>query len=161
MASFDESIKTVLANEGGLVDNPADPGGLTNWGISQRAYPNLDIRNLTREQAIAIYRRDYWFPLYDQIASQGLARKILDLGVNMGTVTAVRLLQRGLGYLCAGPVVEDGNFGPRTLDFVNGADEQRLLQELRARAAKKHHDIAVANVDAERFILGWFRRDAQ
>jgi len=57
---FTAAVTTLLEVEGGYVDNPSDPGGRTNWGISQRAYPGLDIRSLTREDAVSLYRRDYW-----------------------------------------------------------------------------------------------------
>ena len=48
MAGFDDAVEIVLQNEKGYVNDPADPGGETNWGISRRAYPHLDIANLTR-----------------------------------------------------------------------------------------------------------------
>ncbi|MBI5843910.1 MAG: hypothetical protein HZB23_04475 [Deltaproteobacteria bacterium] len=48
-----------MAHEGGYVNDPADPGGETRFGISRRAYPNEDIKALTRERAAEIYYRDY------------------------------------------------------------------------------------------------------
>ena len=59
-SSFDLAIPIVLENEGGYVNDPADPGGETKYGISKRSYPALDIKNLTVEQATAIYLRDFW-----------------------------------------------------------------------------------------------------
>ena len=58
--SFDEIIEVVLHHEGGYVNDPKDPGGETNYGISKRAYPDVDIKNLTEDGAKDIYRRDYW-----------------------------------------------------------------------------------------------------
>jgi lysozyme family protein len=58
-----ESLKFVLDHEGGYVNNPSDLGGETKWGISKRAYPNLDIKNLTPQQALDIYTKDYWLPI--------------------------------------------------------------------------------------------------
>ena len=81
MADFNIAIETVLANEGGICNVSGDPGGLTNFGISQRSYPNVDIRNLTRDAAAAIYRRDFWH--YDAVESQLMATKIFDMAVNM------------------------------------------------------------------------------
>lgn len=57
---WDRAIDFVLKWEGGYSDNPNDPGGETNYGISKRSYPQLDIKNLTRDQAVTIYQRDYW-----------------------------------------------------------------------------------------------------
>ena len=58
--NFDIAFDRLMGHEGGLVDHPNDPGGLTKFGISQRSYPNIDIRKLTREDSKAIYRRDFW-----------------------------------------------------------------------------------------------------
>jgi lysozyme family protein len=87
MADFNISIETILTNEDGYVFNPNDPGGETNYGISKRAYPNLDIKNLTRDAAKEIYRRDFW--RYDSIVNQDVATKIFDIGANQGPITAV------------------------------------------------------------------------
>lgn len=155
MASFDQAIGVVLAHEGGYVFNPADPGGETNFGISKRAYPNLDIKNLTEDQAKEVYRRDYW--RYDGITNQDLATKIFDMAVNMGPPTAHRLLQMALNGLGQGVGV-DGVFGPQTLAATNGIDPAALLRELRARAAVRYADIVVGNHAERTFLLGWMRR---
>jgi len=62
---FDTAFTRLLGHEGGYTNNPADPGGETNWGICKRSYPLLDIKNLTREQAAGIYYKDFWQPLAD------------------------------------------------------------------------------------------------
>ena len=80
-------IMSTLEVEGGLVDHPNDPGGLTNWGISQRAYPDLDIRELTREEAIAIYHRDYWLPIPDTLPD-AMRWMLFDCAVNHGLKVA-------------------------------------------------------------------------
>src|ERR1700676_2468756 len=117
MADFNLAIDTVLTNEGGLSENPSDPGGLTNFGISQRSYPTVDIRNLTRETAAAIYQRDFWH--YDAVQSQPMATKIFDMSVNMGHA-AIRILQTCLG------VTVDGIWGPGTCAAVNAAGDSLL-----------------------------------
>lgn len=60
MTNFQIAIKFVLEREGGYVADPLDAGGETNCGISKRTYPNIDIKNLTLADAMAIYERDYW-----------------------------------------------------------------------------------------------------
>ena len=60
MTLWEAAITSLLKHEGGWVHHESDPGGETNWGISKRSYPHLDIKNLTREQAVAIFERDYW-----------------------------------------------------------------------------------------------------
>jgi lysozyme family protein len=53
--AFDKAFDRLMGHEGGYTDNPKDPGGETNWGISKRSYPSVDIKNLTREQAGVLY----------------------------------------------------------------------------------------------------------
>ena len=156
MADFSKAIGFVLANEGGYANNPSDPGGETNFGISKRAYPYLDIKNLTRDDATAIYQRDYW--KFDGLASQRVATKLFDACVNMGPSAAVRLLQLSLGALEVGPVVADGKIGPETIAHANAADEEKLVDEFKARLAKFYADEAVNGTGMAGFLLGWLRR---
>lgn len=151
MADLKLAIDFVLTNEGGLVNNSDDPGGLTNFGISQRSYPNLDIRNLTREEAEEIYRKDFW--RYDGLLSQRVATKLFDAHVNMGPVRAVRLLQQAIGSLEAGPLVADGLYGSHTQECANAADEGKLVDEFKARLCKYYVDL-----NRPEFLLGWLRR---
>lgn len=98
--SFDTALAFVLAREGGLVDNPNDPGGLTNLGISQRQYPNVDIRHLTVAQAGALYRRDYWLPAGCDRLPDAPALVVFDSAVNCG-------VPRALEWLRTTPTPED------------------------------------------------------
>jgi len=148
MSNFDEAIEFVLANEGGLSNDPADPGGLTNFGISQKQYPALDIKNLTREDAVQIYQDDYWNKFqYRDITSQRVATKLFDAAVNMGPVRAVRLLQLAVN------VQADGVLGVQTIAAVNAADEGSLMDEFKAQLAKYYCDL-----NKPEFMLGWLRR---
>ena len=102
-------IEFVLKSEGGYVNDPHDPGGETNYGISKRAYPNLDIRNLTKAQAILIYRRDYWDKVQGDYLPCGLDLVALDAAVNSGVGQSTKWLQRAV------KVKDDGVLGPKTL----------------------------------------------
>lgn len=99
MAELTEAmLDRLLEHEGGLVNHPKDPGGLTKFGISQRAYPREDIRGLTPARAKQLYRRDYWDqPGWSQIPDPGLAEQVFDMGVNAGPGRAFRLLHRVVG----------------------------------------------------------------
>lgn len=148
MSAFDDAIGPLLAHEGGLVDDPKDPGGVTKFGISARAYPHLDIRNLTREQAVAIYKRDYYDALRCDALPPRLARAVFDCAVNQGQGAAARLLQRAAG------VAEDGKIGPGALAAVQRADPDGLVRDFFAYRA-----IAYAAASGwDRFKLGWMRR---
>jgi lysozyme family protein len=83
---------SIIGHEGGYVDHPSDPGGETNWGISKRSYPTLDIKNLTREQALEIYRRDYWDRIPEDLP--GVVRWFtFDCAVNHGVGRALEWLK--------------------------------------------------------------------
>lgn len=156
MANFDEAIRTVLENEGAvIVDDPKDPGGLSRYGISHRSYPTVDIRNLTEDQAIEIYRRDWWH--YDGIIDQRVATKILDSCVNLGEHAAIYLLQE----IVLQVVKPDGLFGPVTEDCLNRMDPQALLTAYRAKLVAHYEDIVEANPSQVKFLKGWLARAAQ
>jgi lysozyme family protein len=145
--SFDRAIPLVLKFEGGYVNDLRDPGGETNWGISKRAYPDLDIRGLTEAQARAIYRRDYWQPLRCDDIPWPLSLAVFDAGVNQGLQAATTMLQRVVG------VTQDGRLGPVTLRAVNRAGPDATANYLTERALRYQ---GTRNFD--RFGRGWLRR---
>lgn len=106
MITFDAAFDRVLGHEGGYVNDPNDPGGETKWGISKRAYQHLNIASLTRDDARAIYRRDFWQPLERAGVPPALLFQVFDFAVHSGSGTAIRALQRALD------VAPDGHFGP-------------------------------------------------
>ena len=113
MLNYRTMIDRILSHEGGYVCDPRDPGGETNWGISKRSYPGLDIKALTREQAIALYERDFWTANKLNQLPPPIAFQVLDFGINSGVGTAIRALQRSVG------VADDGRIGPHTLEAVS------------------------------------------
>jgi len=119
--SFDKLINRVLSHEGGYVNHPDDPGGETNWGISKRSYPYLDIKNLTRDEAIAIYRKDFWLRVSGDVLPEAFAFQALDAAVNHGIETPVRWMQR------AANVADDGIIGPVTLAAIKATSPADLV----------------------------------
>lgn len=83
MTLWEAAITTLLKVEGGYVNDPRDPGGETKYGISRRSYPNLDIARLTREDAVAIYERDFWTPIPADLPD-ALRWMAFDAAVNHG-----------------------------------------------------------------------------
>lgn len=118
---FDTVINRVLGNEGGYVNRADDPGGETNWGISKRSYPDVDVKNLTREQAIEIYRADFWAKVDGAELPEALMFQAIDFAVNSGCETAVRYLQLAAG------VADDGHVGPATLAAMKAMPPAVLL----------------------------------
>ena len=124
--SFDTSFDRLMGNEGGYSNDPADPGGETNWGISKRSYPNIDIRNLTREQAKEIYRADFWQRARMGDYDPAFAFQVFDFAVNAGIETAVRKLQLAAG------VADDGHVGPVTTAAVKAMSVTDLIMRFTA-----------------------------
>src|SRR5512140_2443201 len=94
---FDRAIEVVLAHEGEtFTDLPMDHGGPTKFGIAQRWNPDVDVRSLTREQAIEIYWGRYWQGHGYERLPETIAIKVFDLAVNLGEQTAVTCVQRAL-----------------------------------------------------------------
>jgi|SRR5712675_637872 len=158
MTDFTKAVDYVLLAEGGYSFDAADAGGETNFGISKRSYPGVDIKNLTRDGAIAIYKKDYWDAnQLGAVSDQDVALKVLDLLVNMGAHSGAQVVQKALCGL--GHTVEvDGVFGTNTIAACNQVDSVKLLQELRAQAALRYVEIVLAKPEQKKFILGWLRR---
>ena len=110
---FDKALNILFENEGGYVNDPDDPGGETKFGISKRSYPDIDIKNLTQEQAKRIYRRDFWKPCACDRYPDALSVAVLDYAVHSGKRRAIKDFQRSLG------VVVDGISGSQTIGAAN------------------------------------------
>ena len=146
------AIQKTLVHEGGYVDNINDRGGATNMGIEQRDLPNVPIKDLTVEQAVAYYQEHYVKPLYAQIEDQFVGEKLFDLGVLFGIGTAVKIFQLILG------VTDDDVFGPGTLQATNSADPTSLLATYKAAMVTHAINIANASPNDREFLVGWIRR---
>jgi len=147
MDKLERCLEAVLAEEGGLSNIRKDPGGLTKYGISQRAYPTLNIAALTVEQAKAIYQRDYWNPINGDNLPTGLDLTLFDSAINQGPVTAIQLLQHAL------QIKADGRLGPITLAASFKA-MPNLLDDFDAERALRYE----FNRNEEVFGRGWYRR---
>lgn len=129
--NFPRALKFVLAHEGGYSNNPKDPGGETNFGISKRAHPSVDIKALTPGAAGAIYLAEYWvaagcdqrlYP-YDVVT--------FDTAVNMGVARAVELIE---------------------------AEGERNWRDLLISRINWYADAAMANRRKKLFLHGWVNR---
>lgn len=145
---FDMALAFVLNVEGGdmLTDDPSDPGGLTRWGVSQRAHPDVDVANLTREGAESIYRAHYWDRCQCDKFTPEIGIALFDAAVNQGPDKAIRVLQRALG------VDHDGIVGPETLEAAERSIPSELLIQFLSRRAVEYSEGSI------RFRRGWFVR---
>ena len=148
---FETAIERILDHEGGYVNDPRDPGGETQWGISKRSYPEVNIRALTREGAKALYLRDFWQPVVDTVADSALRFQLLDAAVNHGMGNAVRFLQRAIG------VADDGHWGPLSHAALGRMDAHDV--HLLFMAERFEFWCKLAKFDA--FGRGWTLRGAK
>ena len=152
MTAFDKAFAIVIGEEGGYVNDPNDPGGETKYGISKRAYPTVDIANLTIDTAKAIYQRDYWTKVRADELPGCVAAMVFDSAVNNGVGRAIRLLQMAVG------VIADGEFGQGTMTavkvFLAGRPASALMVEFQARRMVYMADL----YNWHDYGLGWSRR---
>lgn len=167
MVDFNKVCSDVtLWFEGGLVDDPDDPGGLTNFGITQSTVDDLklgyDVRNLTVAQAVEFY--EVWFWEYyscDLLIDQVVAAKVFDMLVNI-TDEAVLMVQSALNILYDSPVVVvDGRLGPITAKYINHIESslmQRFLLLVKRNQRAFYLEQATKRPVDEKFLKGWLRR---
>ena len=153
MKNFEEIIKQVLKHEGGYVNDPKDLGGETKYGVTKRFYPDVDIKNLTIEQATEIYRKDYWDKNRVESLPQELWYIFFDMCINMGRGTAVKILQRAANSRGRNISV-DGGMGPATIGALGGVEVERV----RAYRVKYYSDLVTKKPEQDKFYFGWFRR---
>ena len=152
--TFEEIIEQVLEHEGGYVNDPHDAGGETNFGIAKRWYPNVDIKNLTKEQAKKIYHQDYWRPAKCDEVPPKLRHIYFDMCVNFGRRGAVKVLQQAANSITRNKIDVDGGIGPATLNAIKNLSVDRV----RAYRVLRFADIVNRKPEQERFWFGWFRR---
>ena len=157
LVKFDDIIEKVLEHEGGLVDDPKDAGGLTNMGISQRAYPDEDIRGLTVERAKELYKRDYWDRYRTGSLPDRLRHIYVDMCINMGGGRAIKILQEACNSKNATKIDVDGGIGPATIKAATNVEPFRL----RAYRVMFYAELVMKKPEQERFWVGWFRRSCE
>jgi lysozyme family protein len=150
MTWFDQCFDKLISHEGGYVNDPRDPGGETKYGISKRAYPQVDIKNLTLDAAKAIYKRDYWDRAQCDKLPPQLAYLLFDAAVNSGIGQAIRFLQRAVN------LADDGVIGPMTLAAVGRVDAEAIS----ARFLGQRLEFMTKLTTWDTFGKGWARRIA-
>jgi lysozyme family protein len=166
---FLRCLKFVLKWEGGLSDDPDDPGGRTYRGVTQARYneyrkakglPLQDVAKMTEQEMREIYWVYYWQPVKGDEFAYPLALAVFDTGVNMGTVTAIRLLQRAINDLLPQEkwVAVDGKLGPQTITAAKSLNAKTLALKLCDRREERYHAIVRANPKLGKFLRGWLNR---
>ena len=161
---FKEVVEKVIQLEGGFVEHPADSGGPTKYGITERVARKYgyqsDMRDLSIFEAKEIYRMAFW-EKYDlnKIEDNQLAGRVFSFGINAGMSTAIRKLQEGCNLLTGDDIAEDGLIGAETLQAVNSFGRpERILNTLKALQAEYYLDIVRNNQTQHIFLAGWLNR---
>lgn len=158
--AFERAVEYVLkpGHEGDeLSQIPGDPGGLTRFGLSQRQYPALDLSKITRDQARALYRRDYWDRFGFGLLPATLACHVLDFGVNHGPEDAIRFMQRAL-RACGIQVSDDGVIGIQTKAAFVSADERIVIAAFQGMRDSFYRSLALHRPEEAGALHDWVWR---
>lgn len=161
MDRFDACLAVVLRFEGGYSDDPSDPGGATNHGVTQRAYdafrdalhdPRRAVIAIEDGEVKAIYRADYWLRTHCDVAAAPLDLALFDSAVNSGPTQAARWLQHALG------VTADGRIGPQTLTALRLCDPREVAVLVIDQREAFDRDLAKHRPTLAKFLRGWLHR---
>lgn len=149
--TFDTAFTRLLGHEGNYSNDPKDPGGETKWGISKRSYPNLNIKDLTQDQAKAIYLSDFWSKVNGDNLPSAVMWNLFDFAVNSGISTAIRYLQKSVG------VADDGHWGPMSQAAAEKMGENDMVMLLVANRMEFQAKLSTW----PSYGKGWTNRNAQ
>jgi lysozyme family protein len=130
--NWDACFTMVLKHEGGFVNHPKDPGGMTNLGVTRTNWElyldhdvtEADMRALTPEMVKPFYKKNYWDRIRGDELPSGVDYAAYDLAVNSGTGRAAKYLQQIAG------VTADGVIGPRSMEAIKKCDAEDVVDEI-------------------------------
>lgn len=160
MPDFYKAVGRTLEFEGGYINDPDDPGGETNFGISKRAHPEVDIKNLTRLAAQNIYKSEYWNPIkaYNFLDRyQLLVESVFDFAVNAGVRRASKYLQAATNDLRAQRIEVDGYIGWVTIGAVHQIDAVKMANYYNLLRLKYYRKLS-RNRIRRKFLYSWIVR---
>lgn len=160
--NFDLCVTLMLAHEGGFVNHPKDPGGMTNLGVTARVWEEWlgrpvsekEMRALTPTMVKPLYKRKYWDACRADELVSGVDYAVFDVAVNSGPGRAIKILQSCVG------VPADGGFGPTTMAAVaqfKGESAKMLIEDYCAKRLEFLQSLRTFPT----FGKGWSRRVAE
>jgi len=158
ISNWQKSFELMLKSEGGYVNNPADPGGMTNLGVTKATWENwvgresdeAEMRGLTPEKVEPLYKKKYFDAVRGDELPMGLDYLMFDFAVNAGAGRAIKTLQTAVG------VTPDGGFGPMTMAAVQAVDPVELIE----RFSQAKEDFYRSLTTFATFGKGWLNRVA-
>ena len=155
MASdYKECLDLVLKSEGGWVNNPNDPGGETNLGVTKAVWeeyvghPVTTMKNLTKDDVAPLYEQKYWRACYGEVLPRGLDFIVFSMGVNAGPGRSVKLLQQSIGC------VPDGVIGPATRSLICASNTATLIAKFSEVRREYYRSLKTFPI----FGKGWLSR---
>jgi lysozyme family protein len=157
-SNWQKSFELMLKSEGGFVNHPSDPGGMTNLGVTKATWENwvgresdeAEMRGLTPEKVEPLYKKKYFDAVRGDELPMGLDYLMFDFAVNAGAGRAIKILQTAVG------VTPDGGFGPMTMAAVQAVDPVDLIE--RFSQAKENFYRSLTTFAT--FGKGWLNRVA-
>jgi lysozyme family protein len=157
--NYDHCLEMLLEHEGGFVNHPEDPGGITNLGVTKKVYEEWverevseqEMRDLTKEDVALIYKRNYWDRCKCNSLDSGVDFSIFDWAVNSGTGRAAKALQKIVG------ATADGAIGPATLSLVSNHGPENLIEEIYHQRQMFYESLNTFDT----FGRGWTRRNKE
>jgi len=158
ISNWQKSFELMLKSEGGYVNNPADPGGMTNLGVTKATWENwvgrasdeAEMRGLTPEKVEPLYKKKYWDAVRGDELPAGISYLCFDFAVNAGAGRSIKTLQTAVG------VTPDGGFGPMTMAAVQAVDPVELIE----RFSQAKEDFYRSLNTFSTFGKGWLNRVA-
>ena len=153
-SNFQECLDLVLKSEGGWVNNPADPGGETNLGVTKRVWEEYvghavqSLKKLTKDDVAPLYELKYWRPCYCEVLPRGLDFVVFSMGVNAGPGRSVKLLQQSIGC------VPDGVIGPRTRELISTSNSATFIAKFSETRREYYRSLKTFPI----FGKGWLAR---
>tara|TARA_R110000822_G_scaffold206438_1_gene342851 strand:- start:157 stop:669 length:513 start_codon:yes stop_codon:yes gene_type:complete len=156
--NWDQAFKLMLVSEGGYVAHPADPGGMTNLGVTKATWENwvgresdeAEMRSLTPEKVEPLYKKKFWDAVRSDELPAGISYLLFDFAVNAGVGRSIKTLQTAVG------VTPDGGFGPITMAAVQAVDPVELIE----RFSQAKEDFYRSLTTFSTFGKGWLNRVA-
>jgi len=157
--NFDKCLKMLLSHEGGFVNHPEDPGGITNLGVTKKVYDEWigresteqEMRDLTPDDVAPIYKKNYWDRIKGDSLPSGLDWACFDWCVNSGSGRPAKAVQRAVG------ATADGAIGPATLGLIMEKDPKFIIEYVH----DVRQDFYKSLKTFETFGRGWTRRNKE
>tara|TARA_R100001163_G_C5036274_1_gene175393 strand:+ start:179 stop:688 length:510 start_codon:yes stop_codon:yes gene_type:complete len=157
--NFDKCLTMLLKHEGGFVDHPKDPGGMTNLGVTKAVYDKwigresseAEMRALTQDDVAPIYKKNYWDRCKCDELPSGADWSVFDWAVNSGTGRASKAMQKIVG------AKQDGAIGPKTLQMIANKEPKFLIEKMYDQRQSFYEKLNTF----ETFGRGWTRRNKE